>query len=78
MFLGYTYTHTFLVCVCGGILVWVGGEADYTELGKLGEEVVTPGDGYLRGNQVNLQKIKAGGSNHADERRIEGGREGGG
>jgi hypothetical protein len=63
----YTYTHsymymlyTFLVSVRGGILVWVGGEANYTEPGKLGEKVVTPGNGYLRGNQINLQKIKTG------------------
>jgi hypothetical protein len=62
MALGYTHTltHTFLVCVCGGVLVWVGGETNYAELGKLGEKVVTPGNGYLRGNQVNLQKIKGG------------------
>ena len=35
-------------------MVGVGGETDDTELRKLREKVVTPGDGYLRRDKVNL------------------------
>ena len=47
---------TFLAGLQRDISVRVTGETNDAQLGKLGQEVVSPSNGHLRGNEVHLQR----------------------